>query len=140
MTPNHRFASAAAAIVLTCGLAACGSDENGTAGGSGTEGSPSGEQTPASAMGEITDQHCAPGPSGAYSLRATITNSGEAAMAYTVTAYVALVNGGTVQGAGESTEVVQAGESVEFVMEDFYTYGGDSEVDCVLAVTKVPAA
>ena len=55
-------------------------------------------------------------------------------------ARVALVTGGTMQGSVEVKETVAAGESTDIAVENFYTYEGTDQVQCVVSATKVPEA
>lgn len=144
MTTLRRFLAVSAAAVLAASLAACGGqggdDDTGTTAEISTSAGAGDPAEPEEAIAEISNQVCEAGESGSYSLAATITNWGDTTMVYTVMGAVALVTGGTMQGSVEVKETVAAGESTDIAVENFYTYEGTDQVQCVVSATKVPEA
>jgi hypothetical protein len=91
------------------------------------------------ARAELFDAVCTRDEAGNWSFTGTLTNADpEQAYTYSVTAYVALVEGGTVVGQMEVTETVAAGDSVPVAAEAFYEDVADG-LHCVFNVTKAPA-
>lgn len=90
---------------------------------------------PLGARAEFTLQSCASDESGSWSLVGTLTNGGEEEYVYTVIAFVAAEEGGTVAGQTSVTETVGPGQSVEVAVPDFYV-DDTAGLHCVLNVTK----
>jgi hypothetical protein len=91
------------------------------------------------ARAELFDAVCTRDEAGNWSFTGTLVNSDpEQAYTYSVTAFVALVEGGTVVGQTEVTETVAPGESVPVAAEAFYEDVADG-LHCVFNVTKVAA-
>lgn len=97
---------------------------------------------PVGARADLRDDQCAVGAGpwwaqgGAWTLTGTLANPDEAEATYTVTVYVAAIEGGTVDGEATIETVVPGGAEVAIDTPPVAT-ASTSELQCVLNVTKV---
>lgn len=133
-----RLAAAGAALALVAGLAACGSDDPAEEdGGPSTftaTAAPTSHPDGAGARADLSDAVCE-AEDGSWSLTGTLTNSGDAAATYTVTASVAEIQGGNVKGSAQVVEEIEPGDTVEISEEGFFDDPAEG-LHCAISVHR----
>lgn len=135
---RRRGLAAASALALCVGLGGCGSDDEQTEGGPTSTftatAAPTTHPAGAGARADLTEETCE-ARDGVWSFRGVVTNPGDVAATYTVTASVAAIDGGNVKGSTELVEEVGPGERKTIEAASFFTDSAEG-LRCAISVHR----